>query len=87
MFLKSIATSTKSTTSTQLPVGAESVLETVPTPTTKHTLTDILTDFKEVFPEKLPSGLPPNRKLGDEHEINLVEDAKIPPRKLYKVSP
>ena len=40
-----------------------------------------------MFPEELPLELPPKRGLDDEHAIEFIDNAKIPPQKYYKVSP
>ena len=50
-------------------------------------LTGLLKKYKSVFPEALPLSLLPVRGLDDEHAIELVKNARVPPRKYYKVSP
>ena len=53
----------------------------------KPKLAALLKKFKSVFPAALPLSLPPVRGLDDEHATELVENARVPPRKYYKVSP
>ena len=43
--------------------------------------------YKDIFPAELPSAIPPDRKLGDEHAIPLVLDAKPVHKPMYRHSP
>ena len=36
----------------------------------------VLCKYRDIFPGALPTRAPPNRKLGDVHEIPLVKGAK-----------
>ena len=47
----------------------------------------VLHKYRVVFPSTLPICAPPNRKLGDVHEILLVEDAKPVRKSMYRHSP
>ena len=48
---------------------------------------DLLAEFRDVFPPELPKQYPPDRGLGDAHEIPLVADAKPVKRQMYRHSP
>ena len=47
-------------------------------------LVTILDSFADVFPDELPPGLPPKRHV--DHTVPLEPDAKIPAKKLYRLS-
>ena len=45
----------------------------------------LLAKFADVFPEELPLGLPPARPT--EHRIDLVEGARPPSHRIYRLCP
>jgi hypothetical protein len=59
-------------------------LEDITTPL-PHAITNILQEFKDVFPAAIPPGLPPLR--GIEHQIDLILDASLPNRAMYRTNP
>ena len=69
-----------------LPDGAVPHLSSLPKEQ-RGVLDHLLKEFKGVFPAKLPKYVPPDRGLGDVHEI-LVKPGKEPiGRKMYHYSP
>ena len=42
-------------------------------------------ELAAIFPDTIPGGMPPSRLT--DHRIDLVQDHKIPGRKLYRLSP
>ena len=47
----------------------------------------VLCKYRNVFPGALPTQAPPNQKLGDVHEIPLVEGAEAIQKSMYQHSP
>lgn len=70
----------------ELPEGAVPHLLSAP-PTLQTPLHDLLGEYRDVFPPDLPKQYPPDRGLGDAHEIPLVPDAKPVKRQMYRHSP
>lgn len=54
-------------------------------PTSDPEMMRIVDDFSDVFRSNLPSGLPPKKSM--DHAIETEPDAKIPNRRLFKLSP
>ena len=50
-------------------------------------LEHILKEFKSVFPAELPKHVPPDRGLGDMHEIHIKPGTEPIARKMYHHSP
>ena len=50
-------------------------------------LDHLLKEFKGVFPAELPKYVPPDRGLGDVHEIPVKPDTEPIARKMYRHSP
>ena len=50
-------------------------------------LDHLLKEFKGVFPPELPKNVPPDRGLGDVHEIPVKPDTEPIARKMYRHSP
>jgi hypothetical protein len=47
-------------------------------------ITNLLQEFKDIFPAEIPPGLPPLR--GIEHQIDLIPDASLPNRAVYRTN-
>ena len=47
----------------------------------------MLSDYSDVFPAELPKVLPNWTNITAEYHIILFDHAKVPARRLYKVSP
>ena len=54
----------------------------VPTPPEVEALNK---EFKHLFPKDVPSGIPPSRRT--DHRIDLVDGARIPAQRLYRMAP
>ncbi len=50
-------------------------------------LRQLLTEYRDVFPSELPKRYPPDRGLGDAHDIPLIEGAQPVKRAMYRHSP
>ena len=50
-------------------------------------LRQLLTEYRDVFPSKLPKRYPPDRGLGDAHQIPLIDDAQPVKKAMYRHSP
>ena len=46
----------------------------------------MLSDYTDVFPAELPKVLPNQTNVTAQHHLNLFDHAKVPARRLYKVS-
>ena len=50
-------------------------------------LEHLLKEFKGVFPSELPKYVPPDRGLGDVHEIPVKSGTELIAKKMYRHSP
>ena len=71
---------------TTLPDGAVPHMLSVPQEL-KTTMTDVLREYHDVFPAELPKLVPPDRKLGDVHDIPVEPGTKPVKKRMYKHSP
>ena len=67
--------------------GRESEKHIADGPCDRGKLRALLQKYAHISPPELPAGLPPDRGIGTQHLINLIEGAQPPARRSYRLSP
>lgn len=67
--------------------GGEAEKHIADGPCDKGLLRALLKKYAHISPAELPAGLPPDRGIGTQHLIRLMEGAQPPARRSYRLSP